>query len=114
MNCTTSVFVLMGGAAALAFSAMYFYVQNIAHQLKKKLKTYNTALVQLQEERSNLIVKSEEMFSNNASQSTHVANLNQENQILRGAIERLETDNHLLVAAYKKLEESSVELKPII
>lgn len=109
MNCTSSVFILMGGAAALAFAAMYFYVQNIAGELKNKLKTYNTALSQLQEERANLIIKTEDMFSNNASQSTHLVHLHKENQILRGAVERLESDNHLLVAEYKKLEELLLE-----
>jgi predicted nuclease with TOPRIM domain len=95
----------MGGAAALAFAGMYFYVQNVTNDLKKKLKTYNMALTHLQEERANLIVKTENMFSENASQDAHLANMNEENKILRGAIERLETDNHLLAVEYKKLEE---------
>ncbi len=112
MNCTSSVFILSSGAAALAFAAMYFYVQNIAGELKSKLKTYNTALAHLQQERANLIIKTEEMFSNNASQSTVVAHLNQENNILRGAVERLETDNHLLMAEYRKLEELLFEHSP--
>jgi RecA-family ATPase len=112
MNCSTSVFILSSGAAALAFSAMYFYVQNIAGELKNKVKTYNTALVQLQEERANLIIKTEDMFSNNASQSTVVAHLNKENELLRGAVERLETDNHLLVGEYKKLEEILLSPQP--
>ena len=105
MDCTSAVFTLMGGAAALAFAAMFFYAQNIACDLKRKLRTYNTALSHLQEERTHLIVKSENMFSENASQNAHLANLNEENNLLRGAIERLETDNHLLIAEYKKLEE---------
>jgi predicted nuclease with TOPRIM domain len=112
MNCSTSVFILSSGAAALAFSAMYFYVQNIAGDLKKKLKSYNTALSQLQQERTNLIIKTEDMFSNNASQSTLVAHLQQENTLLRGAIERLETDNHLLIGEYKKLEEMLFDPQP--
>jgi uncharacterized membrane protein YgaE (UPF0421/DUF939 family) len=102
MNCTSAVFTLMGGAVALAFSAMYFYSQNIATDLKKKLRTYNAALSQLQEERAHLIVKTEDMFSDNASQNAHLAHLNEENKALRGVIERLETDNHLLMDEYKK------------
>ena len=105
MNCTSAVFTLMGGAAALAFAGMYFYAQNATNELKKKLKTYNIALSHLQEERANLIVKTENMFSDNASQNAHLTNMNEENKLLRGAIERLESDNQLLIAEYKKLEE---------
>ena len=112
MNCSSAVFTLMGGAAALAFAAMYFYAQNIATDLKKKLMTYNNALVQLQEERANLIVKTENMFSENASQNAHLANLHQENKILTEVIERLETDNHLLIEEYKKLEKLLFENSP--
>lgn len=104
MDCSSAVFILMGGAAALAFAAMYFYVQNLTSDLKKKLTTYNTALSQLQSERANLIVKTENMFSENASQNAHLANMNQENKLLREAIERLEKDNQLLIEEYKKLE----------
>jgi predicted nuclease with TOPRIM domain len=105
MNCTSSVFLLMGGAAALSFAAMYFYVQNKTQELKKKLDLYNTALTQLQEEKSSLIVKTENMFSENASQNVHLAHLNEENRLLRGNIELLELDNMRQKEEYKKLAE---------
>lgn len=105
MNCTSAVFLLIGGSAALAFAAMYFYVQNKVYDLKKKLTLYNTALTQLQEEKSSLIVKTENMFSENASQNVHLAHLNEENRLLRGNIELLEMDNERLREEYKKLAE---------
>ena len=95
----------MGGAAALTFAAMYFYVQNRMHVLKKKLNLYNTALTQLQEEKSSLIVKTENMFSENASLNVHLAHLNEENRLLRGNIELLEMDNVRQKEEYKKLAE---------
>ncbi len=105
MNCTSAVFTLMSGAAAWAFSAMYFYNKNTVSNLRKKLKSYNTALSQLQEERAKMIVKTEDMFSENASLNVHFAHLTEENKILRGAMERLESDNRQLISEYKKLEE---------
>lgn len=95
----------MGGAAALAFAAMYFYVQNKTNDLRRKLSLYNTALTQLQEEKSSLIVKTEDMFSENASKSVHLTHLNEENRLLRGNIELLEMDNGRLKEEYKKLAE---------
>ena len=103
MNCTSTVFFLMTGAAALAFAAMYFYVQNKVFDAKKRLTLYNTALTQLQEERANLIVKSENMFSENASKNVHLSHLNEENRLLRGNIELLEMENERLKGEYKKL-----------
>ena len=105
MNCTLAVFLLMGGAAALAFAAMYFYVQNKTNDLKKKLNLYNTALTQLQEEKSTLIVKMDNMFSENASQNVYLTHLNEENRLQRGNIELLEMDNDRLKEEYKKLAE---------
>ncbi|MBL7816172.1 MAG: hypothetical protein JNL70_14230 [Saprospiraceae bacterium] len=111
MNCSTVVFTLMCGAAFLSFVAMYFYAHNLAFDLQKKLKTYNTALTQLQEERASLIVKSENMFSDNASQQTHLNHLTEENKILRGTVTRLEAENQSLMAEYKKLEKLLFEEK---
>lgn len=105
MDCSWSVFLLMTGAAALAFAAMYFYVQNKTNDLRRKLSLYNTALTQLQEEKSNLIVKTEDMFSENASKSVHLTHLNEENRLLRGNIELLEMENGRLKEEYKKLAE---------
>ena len=105
MTCATAVFILMGVAAALAFAATSFYAQNIVSDLKRKLQTYNTALAHLQEERARLIVKTENMYSDNASQDVHLTHLKEENRLLRRAIERLEIDNHLLTEEYKKLGE---------
>lgn len=95
----------MTGAAALAFAAMYFYAQNKVFDVKKKLTLYNTALTQLQEEKSKLIVKTEDMFSENASQNVHLTHLNEENRLLRGNIELLEMDNVRQKEEYKKLAE---------
>ena len=103
MECSWSVFFLMTGAAALAFAAMYFYVQNKVFDVKKKLTLYNTALTQLQEEKSSLIVKTENMFSENTSKNVHLTHLNEENRLLRGNIELLEMDNEKLKEEYKKL-----------
>ena len=105
MECSWSVFFLMTGAAALSLAAMYFYVQNKTQELKKKLDLYNTALTQLQEEKSSLIVKTENMFSENVSQNVHLAHLNEENRLLRGNIELLELDNMRQKEEYKKLAE---------
>lgn len=95
----------MTGAAALAFAAMYFYVQNKVFNVKKKLTLYNTALTQLQEEKSSLIVKTENMFSENASQKVHLVHLNEENRLLHGGNELLEMENVRLKEEYKKLAE---------
>lgn len=105
MACTSALFLLMTGAAVLAFAAMYFYGQNKTNELRRKLSLYNTALTQLQEEKSNLIVKTENMFSENASQSVHLAHLNEDNRLLRGNIALLEMDNGRLKEEYKKLAE---------
>ena len=105
MTSTTAVLFLMLGAAALAWSAMYFYVQNREQELKKKLTLYNTFLTQLQAEKSNLILKSDNLFSENESQNVHLAHLYEENRILRGGIERLEMDVDRLKNEYNKLAE---------
>ena len=73
--------------------------------LKKKLTLYNTFLTQLQAEKSNLILKSDNLFSENESQNVHLAHLYEENRILRGGIERLEMDIDRLKNEYNKLAE---------
>ena len=105
MTSTTAVLFLMLGAAALAWAAMYFYVQNREQDLKKKLTLFNTILTQLQTEKSSLIVKSDNMFSEKEAQNVHLAHLHEENRILRGGIERLELDIDRLKKEYHKLAE---------
>ncbi len=62
-------------------------------------------MTQLQAEKSTLILKSDNLFSENESQNVHLANLHEENRILRGGIERLEMDVDRLKNEYNKLAE---------
>ncbi len=103
MNSIWAVFLLMIGASAMAFATMYVYIKNREQDLKKKLALYNTFLTQLQEEKTTLIVKSENMFSDNMAQNVQLAHLKEENRLLRGGIERLEMDNDKLKGEYNKL-----------
>ena len=105
MNSIWAVFLLMIGASAMAFSTMYFYVKNREKDLKKKLTLFNTILSQLQEEKSTLIVKSENMFAENEAYQVHQTHLNEENRLLRREAERLEIENDRLKLEYKKLAE---------
>ncbi len=105
MDCTSAVFLLMGGAAALAFAAMYFYGLNKTNELKRKVNLYNTALTQLQNEKSNLVVKTEDMYSENASQNVYLAHLKEENRLIQGRLELMEMNNEKLKEEYKKLAE---------
>ena len=111
MTCTTAVFSLMCGAAALMLAAMYFYAQNTRQKLTAKAAQLNAALSALQQERAELIIKTENMFSENASQSVHVTHLAEENRVLRGTLDRVETDNRELTNAYQTLDNKHQILK---
>jgi predicted nuclease with TOPRIM domain len=104
MSCTTALFYLMSGAALLSFGAMYFHHSNLLSDMKTKLQSLNTALSLLQNERSELMSKTDRMFSESASQSVALEKRNQEVEYLRSSVERLENDNQLLIREYQKLE----------
>lgn len=106
MSCTTAVFTLMAVASALGCLALYTYMRNILETYKQKVNSLNTALTNLQEERGNLIAKSENMFLENATQTAEIERLYEEINKLKIGMNRMEKDNLLVMQEYSKLEDS--------
>ena len=111
MSCTTAVFTLMMGAIGLSCTALYFHFKNITEELKLKINTFNTALSNLQGERHNLMAKSDNMYLENASQTVENERLSEEITLLKSSLERLETDNRLILREYKKIEYSAYKAR---
>ncbi|MDZ7877054.1 MAG: hypothetical protein U5L45_05260 [Saprospiraceae bacterium] len=99
-----SIFFLMTGAALLTYITMYLMAQNLKAELKRKNTTLNAALSSLQEERAQLIVKSDGIFMENTAQQTEIAHLNDEIRELRVSLERLESENQQVTMEYKSLQ----------
>ena len=106
MTCTTAVFTLMFGATVLSSVAIYSHFKNQMDALKQKLSALNTALIELQGERGNLIHKTENMYLENAIQSSELERLKSEILTSRDTIERLEKDNRHLIKEYVILEKN--------
>jgi peptidoglycan hydrolase CwlO-like protein len=104
MTSTVAVLTLMIGAVILGCLAVFFYYQNILTQYKKKLSHFNTALVTLQEERSSIKRKANNLYLENATQTAEIENLQEMLEINKKTIESLEMDNNYLKKEYVLLE----------
>jgi predicted nuclease with TOPRIM domain len=100
----SSIFFLMSGAALLTYITMYLLSLNQKMELKQKNATLNAALSGLQEERAKLIVKSDDIFTENSTQQAQIAHLNEEIRVLRASVEKLESDNQKVETDYKTLQ----------
>jgi predicted nuclease with TOPRIM domain len=94
----------MLGSAILAGALVYFIYKNRCLEYNEKLTSLNQALTELQSERSDLIIKNDNMFVDNAIQTREIEELKIEINNLNQSIRRLEYDNHLLNDAYRTLE----------
>ncbi len=106
MSCTTAVFTLMAGASMLGGLAIYTYWRSLMDTHKQKANSLNVALSTLQEERRSAIEKSDNMFTENASQSSEIERLNQDLDKLKSTISRMEHDNQLILQEYARMESS--------
>jgi predicted nuclease with TOPRIM domain len=100
----SSIFFLMSGAALLTYITMYLLSLNQKMELKQKNATLNAALSGLQEERAKLIVKSDDIFTENSTQQAQIAHLTEEIRVLRASVEKLESDNQKVETDYKTLQ----------
>jgi predicted nuclease with TOPRIM domain len=100
----SSIFFLMSGAALLTYITMYLLALNQKMELKQKNATLNAALSGLQEERAKLIVRSDDIFTENSTQLAQIAHLNEEIRVLRASFEKLESDNQKVETDYKTLQ----------
>jgi predicted nuclease with TOPRIM domain len=94
----------MLGAAILAGAVVYFIYKNRFMEYREKLTSLNQALIELQSERSDLMIKNNNMFVDNAIQTREIEELKIEINNLNKSIRKLEYDNHLLNDAYRTLE----------
>jgi predicted nuclease with TOPRIM domain len=106
MSCTTAVFTLMAGASILAGMAIYSYWRSLMDTHKQKANSLNVALSNLQEERRSAIEKSDNLFAENASQSSEIERMNQELVKMKMVMNRMEHDNQLILEEYSRLESS--------
>ena len=104
MTCTTAVFTLMMGAAILACAALFSYFMNNVGVLKNKMSSLNSALTAVQEEKSQLIAKTERLNNENSNQFVEIERLMNEINQFKPMIERLEKDNRILMKEYFLLE----------
>jgi hypothetical protein len=104
MGSTSALILLMTGAAFLGGCIIYFIYKNRCSEYKDKLNALNEALVVLQNERADLMVKNDNMFVENATQSRVVEEMKLDIKNLNRNIKKLEYDNHLLNDAYRTLE----------
>jgi septal ring factor EnvC (AmiA/AmiB activator) len=104
MTCSTAVFSLMMGATALSCAALYYYFKNITDSFKVKIKTFNTALANSQEERHSLKQKNENIYLENVAQTVEIEKLNEELLTLKNSLMQMEKDNRYLMREYSTLE----------
>jgi peptidoglycan hydrolase CwlO-like protein len=109
MTCTTAVFTLMMGAAILACAALFSYFMNNVGVLKNKMSSLNSALTAVQEEKSQLVAKTECLNNENNSQSIEIERLMNEINQFKPMVERLEKDNRILMKEYFLLENQRKE-----
>jgi predicted nucleic acid-binding Zn-ribbon protein len=100
----TVIFVLMSVAALLSGTAVYFQQRFRHAEQKAKNTRLHAALVSLQEERANLIVKNQIMYTDKASLSAELNQVREQQKILRGQIEKLEREKIHLQQGHQSIE----------